>query len=115
MCNIGKAFERIVTVPGTGGAEAAQIQQQGEQQKQTQLLAQQQQASTAAITEAMQAQTKAVEAARKAALPVSDSASAREAAEERMRRLMSGASFSKTSGAQFFGEPPTGYKMLTGM
>jgi len=45
---------------------------------------------------------------------VSDSASARAAAEDKLRRLMAGSAFSRTSGQQFFGEPPTGYRMLTG-
>ena len=111
MCDFVK---RIFTPPGTGGAEAAAIQQQADQQKQQKQLADATAASSAAVSQALQKQTDAIEASRRAALPVSDSESARAAAEDRLRRLTAGAAFSRTAGQAFFGEPPTGYRMLTG-
>jgi hypothetical protein len=115
MCDLGKAITRIFTPPGTGGAEAAQIQQQADLQNQQAQLSQATQKSSQAVADALAQQTAAIKESRKAALPVSDSASARAAAEDRLRKLFSGAAFSRVSGQQFFGEPPTGYRMLTGM
>ena len=115
MCDIGKAFSRAFTAPGTGGQEAAAIQQADELKKQQADLAKQTAASSQAVATAMTAQTEAIKRARNAALPTSDSELARAAAEDRMRKLFSQGSFSRVAGQQFFGEPPTGYRMLTGM
>ena len=114
MCNVGKAFDRAITAPGSGANEAAQQQMRDAQAKaqaqQSEIL--QAQADTAA--KALKLQQDAVAAAQAAAMPVLDNPGARAAAENRMRSLISASSFAVTAGQKFLGAPPVGFRMLQG-
>ena len=107
MCDIGKAVSRAFTAPGTGGAEAALIQQSA-------ALAEQQKRASDAAEKALKLQEAALKRAEAAAVPVADSESARRAAEDRIRRVTSASAFASRSAQQFFGDAPIGFRMLMG-
>lgn len=139
MCNLGSFFDhaignpvktfvdRATTAPGSGG-QAALLEQQRQQAAQeaadAAALVKQQADSSAAVTAQLTAQNDiasrsldlqktAIANAAATAVPAADSESARLAGEARMRRLIA-ASGGASSGKNYLGAAPTGYRMLTG-
>lgn len=130
MSNPLKAFTRAFTPPGTGAFEAqleqsqidaqrvqqqlatAQEQQTAQLAKQTEALQEQTAIAKQSAADALDAQQKAARDAAAAATPAADSESARRASEARMRQLL--AAVNPTSAPRFFGQPPIGYRALTG-
>lgn len=105
MCDIGKAwdratapvvkaFERAITVPGTGGREAAEQSTQAAQQSAQAAMDQQAQAAQRAL----QAQEQAAAQARAAA--DTNSEVARQTADQRMRKLLMAGAFGARSPGQ---------------
>ena len=92
-----KTVERAVTPPDNGMSAALASQ-----------TAAMQTANDIALKSAKDANTLATAAS----LPPQDSESAKRAAEDRMRRLISSSGF--TQGAQTFGGAPIGFRMLSG-
>lgn len=113
MCDIERAISRAFTPPGTGGAEAAQIQARAAQQEQNKLLAQANVVAKESSDAAIAMQQEAIKRASAASVPMADSESARRAMESRMRRLMIGAG-AGSKGGKLLGAAPVGYAELMG-